>query len=83
MTKKSKVFSKFKAWKAKIEKEQGCNMKCLQSDNGREFTSKEFLNFCEECGIKRQFLVRKTPQQNGVAERMNRTLMEKAANRAS
>ena len=52
-------------------------MKVVRSDNGGEFTSKEFLRFCEDGGIRRQFLVARTPQQNGVAERMNWILMEK------
>ena len=42
MRKKSKVFSRFKVWKAKVEKEQGQSVKCLKSDNDGEFTSREF-----------------------------------------
>ena len=52
-------------------------MKCLRSDNGRDYTSKEFQGFYEKCGIKRHFLVKRIPQQNGMAERINRILMEK------
>ena len=76
MKKKSEVFIKFKMWKAEVEKETGWSLKCLRSDNGEEYTSKEFQIFCEEYGIKRYFSVRGT-QQNGVVERMNRILMEK------
>lgn len=43
-----------------------------------EFCSTEFNNYCKEEGIARQYTVRNTPQQNGVAERMNRTLLERA-----
>ena len=72
------VFSKFKVWKVEVEKEQGRTIKCLRSDNGGEFTNREFQAFCEECGIQRYFTMKKTLQQNGMAEMMNRTLLEKA-----
>ncbi|KAH9669389.1 Integrase catalytic domain-containing protein [Citrus sinensis] len=52
-------------------------IKVLRSDNGGEYTSDPFLQVCQNEGIKRHFTVRHTPQQNGVAERMNRTLLEK------
>ncbi|GJV36546.1 putative ribonuclease H-like domain-containing protein [Tanacetum coccineum] len=47
-------------------------------DNGTEFKNKVMSEFCEQKGIKREFSVAKTPQQNGVAERRNRTLIEAA-----
>ncbi|GKD08430.1 putative ribonuclease H-like domain-containing protein, partial [Tanacetum coccineum] len=47
-------------------------------DNGTEFKNKEMNQFCERKGIKREFSVARTPQQNGVAERKNRTLIEAA-----
>ena len=53
-------------------------IKILRSDNGGEYNSKEFNQYCKQHGIKRQFSAPYTPQQNGVAERMNRTLREKA-----
>ena len=53
-------------------------IKCLRSDRGGEYTSNEFLEFCEQHGIKRQFSVADTPKQNGVAERMNRTVQKMA-----
>ncbi|KAH9659090.1 Integrase catalytic domain-containing protein [Citrus sinensis] len=52
-------------------------IKCLRTDNGGEYTDGEFLAFCKQEGIQRQFTVAYTPQQNGVAERMNRTLTER------
>jgi transposase InsO family protein len=48
------------------------------TDNGREFCGNEFEELCKTCGITRQKTTPYTPQQNGVAERMNMTLMEKA-----
>ena len=61
-----------------MEKEQDRSVKCLQFDNDGEYTSKEFQIFYEECGIKRYFSVKKIFQQNGMAKRMNQTLMKKA-----
>ncbi|MCI30062.1 retrovirus-related pol polyprotein from transposon tnt 1-94, partial [Trifolium medium] len=50
-------------------------MGCLRTDRGGEFTSIEFNDFCNENGMKRQLTAAYTPQQNGVAERKNRTIM--------
>ncbi|KAE8680841.1 pentatricopeptide repeat-containing protein [Hibiscus syriacus] len=75
---KSEVFEKFKLWKAEVENQTGRKIKCLRSDNGTKYTDSQFLQFCKEHGIQRHFTVRKTPQQNGVAERMNRSLNERA-----
>jgi transposase InsO family protein len=52
--------------------------KCLRSDNGGYFTSKEFMGYCSNHGIRRQFFVARTPQHNGVVERNNRTVHEMA-----
>ncbi|CAJ2662759.1 unnamed protein product [Trifolium pratense] len=78
MKHKSEVFSKFKLWKAEVENQTGRKIKYLRSDNGTEYTDSQFQKFCEQHGIQRHFSVRKTPQQNGVAERMNRSLTERA-----
>ncbi|KAE8674175.1 hypothetical protein F3Y22_tig00111769pilonHSYRG00531 [Hibiscus syriacus] len=75
---KSEVFEKFKLWKREVENQIGRKIKCLRSDNGTEYTDSQFLHFCKEHGIKRHFTVCKTPQQNGVAERMNMSLNERA-----
>lgn len=50
-------------------------IKCLRTDRGGEYNSIEFNEFCKENGIKRQLTTAYTPQQNGVAERKNRTIM--------
>jgi transposase InsO family protein len=47
------VFSKFKEFKALIENLYVRKIKILRSDNGGEYTSKEFVNFCKDVGIKR------------------------------
>ncbi|GKB18351.1 putative ribonuclease H-like domain-containing protein, partial [Tanacetum coccineum] len=53
-------------------------VKVIRSDNGTEFKNSIMNQFCEIKGIKREFSVARTPQQNGVAERKNRTLIEAA-----
>ncbi|GJX67445.1 putative ribonuclease H-like domain-containing protein [Tanacetum coccineum] len=53
-------------------------VKIIRSDNGKEFKNKVMDDFCREKGIKREYSIAKTPQQNGVAERRNRTLIEAA-----
>ncbi|KAG8478983.1 hypothetical protein CXB51_028891 [Gossypium anomalum] len=60
-----------------IEKQTGKQIKYLRTDNGLEFCSDEFNRLCKLEGIVRHMTVRHTPQQNGIAEQMNRTIMEK------
>ncbi|KAK9169101.1 hypothetical protein Syun_001241 [Stephania yunnanensis] len=74
---KADVFGIFKVFKARVELESRKKIKCLRTDNGGEYTGNEFDSFCKQEGIKRQFTTAYTPQQNGVAERMNRTLLER------
>jgi len=61
-----------------VENEMDSRIKFLRSDNGGEFTSKKFMDYYNSHGIKRQFFVAMTPQQNGVVERKNRTVQEMA-----
>ena len=65
----------FKNFKVMIEKEAGESICCLRTDRGGEFTSIEFNSFCKTSGISRQLTAAYTPQQNGIAERKNRTIM--------
>lgn len=58
-----------------IEKESGTEIACLRTDRGGEFMSIEFKEFCDKVSIKRQLTTAFTPQQNGVAELRNRTIM--------
>ena len=78
LKKKSDVFTVFKQFRALVENITGRTVKCLRTDNGGEFTSKQFDNYCKDAGIERHKTTIYTPQQNGVAERMNRTLLERA-----
>lgn len=75
---KSDVFEAFKNYKKKAEKQTGKQIKKLRTDNGKEYLSNNFKNFLKEEGISHQLSVEYTPQQNGVAERKNRTLVEMA-----
>ena len=73
---KDEVFGKFLEWKALVEKSSGRKLKVFRTDNGGEFTSAKFENYLKKEGITHQLTVPKTPEQNGAAERMNRTLVE-------
>jgi hypothetical protein len=75
---KLESFEKFKIYKEMVENEMDSRIKCLRSDNGGEFTSKEFMDYCSSHGIKRKFFVARTPQHNGVVERKNRIVQEMA-----
>ena len=59
-----------------METQSGKKLKALCSDNGGEYIAKEFKDFCATRGIKREFTAPYTPAQNGVAERMNKTIQE-------
>ena len=61
-----------------MENQTKKKIKALRIDNGVEFYKKEFEELCKKCGIARQKNTPYTPHKNKVAERMNRTLMEKA-----
>jgi transposase InsO family protein len=75
---KSDVFDTFKKWKDLVENETGKKLKCLRSDNGGEYFSKDFDDYYSYHQIHREKTVPRTPQENGVSERMNRTIMEHA-----
>ena len=66
------AFQMFKWYLAKVEKETWKSLKCLRSDRGGEFTSKEFEEFYNNKGIKRQTSTPRTPPQNGILQRRNR-----------
>ena len=61
-----------------VENHTERKIKTLRSNNGGEFTSEEFKDLCREPGIKREMSTPYNPQQNGIAERKNRTIMEAA-----
>ena len=75
---KSDAFSYFQQLEALMENQSGHRIKILRTDRGGEYVSNEFLNFCKTHGIQKKFTAWYTPQQNGIAERKNRTIMEMA-----
>lgn len=72
---KSEALKIFKEFKTAAERETGQVLVCLRTDRGGEFNSKAFDDYCKESGIKRQLTAAYTPQQNGIAERKNRSIM--------
>ena len=76
MKHKDEVLEVFLTWKKMIEVQTGKKIKVLRLDNGGEYKSDLFLKVCKKERIMRHFIVKKTPQQNGIAERMNRTMLE-------
>ena len=72
---KSDAFEAFKRFKTLAETEKGVKLKALRTDRGCEFTSTEFSSYCNRTCIKRELTAPYSPQQNGVAERKNRTVM--------
>ena len=73
---KSEVFKVFKKFRVMVEKETNKHIKAVRSDRGGEFTSTEFMKYCDEHGIRRFLTASYSPQQNGVAERKNRTILD-------
>jgi transposase InsO family protein len=75
---KSEVFELFKNFVNRVENETGNRVVTLRSDNGGEYVSKEFNNYLQSQGIRHETSAPHCPEQNGVAERENRTLVESA-----
>ena len=73
---KSEVFEKFKEFEAIVTNECGWKIGALRTDNGGEYVLTEFEAYLKLKGIRHEFSVTHVPEQNGVSERMNRTLME-------
>lgn len=78
MKAKSQTFLELRKFINWVENSSGHRVKTIRSDRGGEFLSNELVNLCEERGIERQLTVPYTPQQNGIVERRNRTVMEMA-----
>ena len=77
LRRKDEVFEKFKLFKAAVENETGKRIKILRTDNGSEYTSKHFEKYLKNRGIQHQKTVPYTPEQNGITECANRTIVER------
>jgi transposase InsO family protein len=75
---KDQAVDAFIKFRTEAENITGQHIKILRSDRGGEFLASSFQKVCEEAGIKHQFTAPYTPQQNGVVERKNRSVMEMA-----
>ena len=73
---KDQVLQTFKEFHASVERETGRKLKCLRSDNGGEYKG-PFEAYCKAHGIRHEKVPPKTPQLNGLAEMMNRTIAKK------
>ena len=76
LTQKSDAIRAFTAFKATVEKQTGKSLRVLRSDNGGEYESREFTELLQQSGIVHQRSAPHTPEQNGVAERSNRSIVE-------
>ena len=74
---KSQLFHYFHKFHAMVEREMGNPLKRLRINNGGEHIFREFKEYCSKHGIRHENMVPGTPQHNGVAERMNHTIVEK------
>ena len=72
--KKSNLLAEYKKWLTKAQLHTGNKIRVLRSDNGGKYMSSAFKAFHDENGTTHQTTVPDTPQQNGVAERLNRVL---------
>jgi len=76
MKTKDEASRKAKQYLTLIEHHQGCLPKAIRADNGREYVNNDFIGWCNDKGIELQTTAPQTPEQNSVAERWNRTVVE-------
>ena len=78
LRKKSEACEKLKILCKRLQNEKGVSIVKIRSDHGKVFQNARFESFCEKNGIKKEFSVPKTLQQNGVVEKKNRVIQEMA-----
>lgn len=78
MANKSEAIEKFKEYLAMVKNKFKIVPERIRCDNGGEYISHEFKNLCKQNGIKLEYTIPRTPEQNGISERYNRTLLDKA-----
>jgi len=74
---KSETYEKFRNFHRKIEKETGNKLHVQRTDRGGKYLSETFTNYCKENGINQELNQARTPQQNGISKRRNRTIIER------
>ena len=75
MTSKTKAAEAVKKFKARAEAESGKKLRMLRTDHGGEFTSVDFAAYCVNQGVVRHHTTSYSPQQNGVVEQWNQTVV--------
>jgi len=78
ISEKSQQLNEFKTFEAMMERQHRVKIRCLRSDGGGEYSSKEVQNYLKTRGIRWEHSAPRTPQQNGRSERLNRTIIEMA-----
>ena len=73
---KYEALKMFQICDAEVQNQKGKKIKRIRSDKGGEYTSELFKEYCARDGIIHEYSIPYIPQQNGVAERRNRTLMD-------
>jgi hypothetical protein len=76
MKKKDEMLNRFKEFQDDMKSQVGFKVKILRSDNGGEYRSHAMKDHCKKNGIRQEFTIPHNPEQNGMAERANRTLVE-------
>ena len=76
MRQKSEAFEKFKEFRTEVENQLGKHIKVIRSDRGGEYLIGDFKDYLIENGIVSQLTAPRTPQQNGIAKRRNKTLLD-------
>ena len=76
MRNKDESFDMFKKYKTEVKNQKDKRIKVLRNDRGGEYFPQEFTNYCEENRLIHQRSTPYTPQQNDLAERKNRTLVD-------
>ena len=74
---KDEAFVRFKEWKILTERHTGKKVRRIRTDNSLGYFSEQFNKLCAKEGITRHKIVKRTPQHNGLAERMNMTILER------
>ncbi|CAM8975470.1 unnamed protein product [Rhodiola kirilowii] len=74
LSSKDETYSEFASWLKLIENKLSKTLVSIRTDNGTEFRNSKFISLCRAAGIDHNFSAPRTPQQNGVVERKNRTL---------